>query len=54
MKRPAMRWPSITPAPDDAEASPLWRRLAWMAGLWLASTGALLLVAMLIRWVLRR
>ncbi len=49
-----MRWRSIAPAPEDAEASPLWRRLAWMAGLWLASTGALLLVAMLIRWVLRR
>lgn len=53
MKRLSMRWPSMAPAPDDAPASPLWRRLAWMAGLWLTSTGALLLVAWVIRWVLK-
>jgi hypothetical protein len=53
MKRPSLHWPSIEPASPHAPASPLWRRLAWMAGLWLASTTALVLVALVIRWMLK-
>ena len=33
---------------DEAEP-PLWKRLAWMAGIWLASVTALGAVAMVIR-----
>ncbi len=29
---------------------PWWKRLAWMAGIWLASVALLGLVAMIIRW----
>ena len=32
------------------EASPLWKRLAWMAAIWTASVLALGIVAMLLRW----
>ena len=35
-----------------AGETPLWQRLAWMAGIWLASVTALGLVALAIRWVL--
>ncbi|UAB78847.1 DUF2474 domain-containing protein [Erythrobacter sp. SCSIO 43205] len=35
-------------APPDNEP-PLWKRLAWMAGIWLASVTALGVVAMIIR-----
>lgn len=32
---------------------PHWgRRLAWLAGLWLASVGALSAVALVIRWIM--
>ena len=34
----------------DREPRPLWQRLAWMAGLWLASVTVLGAVAWLIRW----
>ena len=33
----------------DADSAPLWKRLAWMAGIWTMSVAALGLVA----WVLR-
>lgn len=52
MKRPALRWPAMVP-PRPGTPPPLWRRLAWMAGIWLASTGALLVVAWLLRLVLK-
>jgi hypothetical protein len=48
-----LAWPKITaPKPGDP-MPPLWQRLAWMAGIWLASIAALLLVAQLLRWVLK-
>lgn len=53
MKRPMLRWPAMTAPPPGVPVPPLWRRLAWMAGIWLASTGALLLVAWLLRLVLK-
>ncbi|WP_324826644.1 DUF2474 domain-containing protein [Qipengyuania zhejiangensis] len=39
------------PASDDT-AGPLWKRLAWMAGIWAASVAALGALAWVIRlWV---
>ena len=37
----------------DAVESPLWQRLAWMVGIWLASVTALGTVAMIIRFWLK-
>jgi len=37
----------------DPRPGPLWRRLAWMAGIWLASVALLGVVAAIIRWWLR-
>ena len=52
MKRPRLRWPDIR-APREGEAlAPLRVRLLWMAGIWTASTLALLAIAMLLRYVL--
>ncbi|MFM9937585.1 MAG: DUF2474 domain-containing protein [Novosphingobium sp.] len=34
---------------ERAEATPLWRRLAWMAAIWAMSVGALGAVAMVLR-----
>jgi hypothetical protein len=33
--------------------APLWRRLAWLVGIWAASVLALGVVALAIRWALR-
>lgn len=52
MKTPLFRWPTITAERLDEPLPPLWSRLLWMAGIWLASTTALLAVAMVLRWVL--
>jgi hypothetical protein len=53
MKRPLLRWPAIATPNPDAPLAPLWVRLTWMAGLWAGSIGALMLVATLLRWVLK-
>jgi hypothetical protein len=34
----------------QADAAPLWKRLAWMVGIWAASVIALGVVAGLLRW----
>ncbi|WP_340587325.1 DUF2474 family protein [Erythrobacter alti] len=36
-------------APEEPEG-PLWKRLAWMAAIWIGSVTALWLVAMIIRY----
>ena len=38
--------------PAITEPGPLWRRLAWFAGLWAASVALLGLVDWLLRWVI--
>lgn len=54
MKLLRLSWPQINP-PKSGDATPsLGKRLLWMAGIWLASVLALLAVALLLRWVLRR
>ncbi len=46
-------WPQITARQPGGPLPPLWQRLAWMAGIWAASVLALLLVAQILRWVLK-
>ncbi|MDO9134356.1 MAG: DUF2474 family protein [Hydrogenophaga sp.] len=53
MKTPLLRWPAITAASPDEPLPPLWSRLLWMAGIWLASIAVLTAVAMVLRWVLK-
>lgn len=53
MKNPLFRWPDINTNHPDESLQPLWKRLLWMAGIWLASIAALAAVAMVLRWVLK-
>jgi hypothetical protein len=47
-----MKWPHRSP-PTHEVTQPLWRRLAWMAAIWAGSVTVLLIVAMLIRLMLK-
>ncbi len=38
---------------EEGGDAPLWKRLAWMAAIWLASVTVLGAVAMVIRWWLK-
>lgn len=53
MKPLRLRWPAITPPQPGAPLRPLWVRLGWMLGIWAASVAVLLLLALLLRLVLK-
>ena len=53
MKWPALRWPLIE-VPQEGRPLPSWgKRVAWMAAIWVGSICALLVIAALIRAVLK-
>ncbi|MET3495270.1 DUF2474 family protein [Variovorax boronicumulans] len=53
MKRRLLRWPAIATPRPGAPLPPLRARLIWMLGIWAASIAVLLLVAVLLRMVLK-
>jgi len=53
MKRPLLGWPTIEAPQPEEPLAPLWARLAWVAGLWATSVAVLLLIAMLLRLLLK-
>jgi len=53
MKPRLFRWPAIAAVRPVEPLPPLWSRLMWMVGIWVASITALLVVAMVLRWVLK-
>lgn len=53
MKTPLPHWPAIDTRHTDEPLPPLWSRLLWMAGIWIASISVLTAVAMVLRWVLK-
>jgi hypothetical protein len=53
MKRLAFRWPQIQAPRQDVPLPPLRTRLMWMALIWSGSVAVLLVVAMLLRLVLK-
>jgi hypothetical protein len=53
MKPRRFHWPAIATSQPGVPLAPLWVRLAWMAGIWAASVITLLLVALLLRLVLK-
>lgn len=53
MKTRLFRWPDISTTRPVEPLQPLWKRLLWMVAIWAASIGALLAVAMVLRWVLK-
>jgi hypothetical protein len=53
MKRPLLGWPDIAAPQDGGLLPPLRVRLLWMTLIWAGSVGALLVVALLLRLVLK-
>ena len=38
--------------PSDVDLLPMWQRIAWMAGIWALSVGAMALISWLIKlWI---
>lgn len=52
-RRPSFQWPNVAVPPDERHA-PLRVRLMWMVGIWAASISVLLIVAIVLRWVLKQ
>ena len=53
MRKLRFGWPTIEAQPLDEPSSPLFVRMLWLAGIWVASVGVLLAVAMVVRWALK-
>jgi len=53
MKPRRWHWPTVTTPAPGMPPAPLWNRLAWMAAIWAVSITALLLVALVLRLVLK-
>jgi len=49
-----MKWPTIVALPAPAPARPLVVRLMWLAIIWAAGVGCMLVVAVVLRGVLVR